>query len=49
MFDSVGKEVKRELVNSEDTTVDLSGLKSGIYLIRLTTDKGTKVGKIIKN
>jgi hypothetical protein len=49
VFDSVGKEVKREQVNATDKAVDLSGLKQGIYLIRLTTGKGTKVGKIIKN
>jgi hypothetical protein len=49
VFDSVGKEVRRELVNASDKTVDLSSLKSGMYLIRLTTDKGIKVGKIIKN
>jgi|GEM_PF-849196 len=46
--DVKGAEVYRNtLFNSQKVTIDISGLSSGIYLVRFTSDKGTAVKKIV--
>jgi hypothetical protein len=49
VFNSLGEEVKRQLVNATNNEFDLSNLKPGVYFIRIHTDKGTMNEKIIKN
>jgi photosystem II stability/assembly factor-like uncharacterized protein len=49
LMDMNGKVVKQVSVEDEFTTVEVSELLVGAYFVRLTTDKGTSVKKIIKN
>jgi hypothetical protein len=43
-----GQEVMKQQLHNRITQIDLSNLKSGIYLVRLTSDKSVFVEKIIK-
>jgi hypothetical protein len=48
IFDVAGKTIKEIKVNNVDlTTVDVSDLSKGIYLVKLTSNKATTVKKII--
>lgn len=48
LFDSIGRLITTELNNSTETDLDLSLQQSGIYFVKVYTDKGVKVEKIIK-
>jgi photosystem II stability/assembly factor-like uncharacterized protein len=49
IMDLNGKILKQADIDSELTTVDLSALARGAYLVKLSSDKGTAVKRIIKN
>lgn len=49
VIDFNGKTVKEFAIDNELTTVDVSGLNSGAYLVKLTTGEGSVVKRIIKN
>jgi hypothetical protein len=38
----------RTVITEPNTTIDVSGLKSGIYVIKIIGEKGVQVGKFIK-
>lgn len=44
IFDLLGK----QMLNSKDKNIDVSGLQKGIYLVKINTKNGTLVEKIIK-
>jgi Secretion system C-terminal sorting domain len=48
IYDATGKEVYTKNINDHNTTLDLSELQRGIYLLRLTNQLGTSSRKIIK-
>ena len=48
LFDLNGRTIQTVNVNSNKTTLDLSGLTSGIYLAKLETADGTAIQKIVK-
>ena len=48
LFDLHGRTIQNVNVNSNKTLLDLSGLTSGIYLIKIETESGTAFQKIIK-
>jgi uncharacterized repeat protein (TIGR01451 family) len=48
LFDIQGRVLMTQLVNDSRSTVDLSNYNSGVYFIKVTTEIGTKVEKIIK-
>jgi hypothetical protein len=43
-----GKLLKAERININQTTIDISNLKKGIYLIQVQTESGIKVEKFVK-
>ena len=48
LFDILGKQIDNVELQ-EDNSLDMSNLNSGIYLLKVTTDKGSIVKRIIKN
>lgn len=49
IYDSNGKNVKSQKINSEKGSIDVSALTKGMYIISGNTEKGTETFKIIKN
>ena len=49
LMDITGKIVKTLEVNSNEVTVDISNLSSGIYFVKVEGEFGTKYSKLIKN
>lgn len=49
IFNYAGQIVKRDIINGIETSLDLSQLQTGTYLIRLTTLTGTYTHKFIKS
>lgn len=49
IFNLTGQIVRVKTVNELATTIDMSGLASGTYLVRVTSDAATKTLKVIKN
>ncbi|HLA56889.1 MAG TPA: T9SS type A sorting domain-containing protein, partial [Flavobacterium sp.] len=49
LFDVQGRILQTNLVNENTATIDISGKQSGIYFLKITSDKGIKVEKIVKN
>lgn len=48
IYDVVGKEVKRFSVNTTKTTLDVSDLVKGVYLVKAKTETGIETKKFIK-
>lgn len=48
LFDIQGRQLQMNYVNETNTYFDLSNRASGIYFLKITTDKGVKVEKLIK-
>lgn len=49
LFDIQGRIITTKLSSSMETNLDLSQQASGVYLVKVYTDKGMKVQKVIKN
>jgi hypothetical protein len=43
-----GQQLLQQTITEPTTTIDVSGLKSGVYFVRLTGDKTVSVGKLLK-
>lgn len=48
LYDIQGRLLQTILVNDATATLDVSGRAAGIYFVKVTTDKGLKVEKIVK-
>jgi hypothetical protein len=48
VYNLLGKEVFRASVNGLNYSADISDLKRGIYIVKLSTDNSLKTFKIIK-
>lgn len=48
MFNVIGEEVLRAVLENNDQSFDISHLNSGIYFVRIETKKGTLTTKLIK-
>lgn len=48
MYDVQGRLLETGIVNDMDTTIDLAARQSGMYYVKVTTDKGVKVEKLLK-
>lgn len=48
LFDLSGKMVLNPNISSMPVRIDLSGLKTGIYVVRVITDKGIHRAKLVK-
>lgn len=49
LFDMNGKEVKKLTLTAQVTTIDISNLSSGTYVVKIFDGKQTVIKKIIKN
>jgi hypothetical protein len=47
-YDIQGRLLETDTVQSENATLDISAKPKGVYFVKVTTDKGIKVEKIIK-
>ena len=48
LFDIHGRVLQTNLVNENETTINISDKSNGVYFLKITSDKGVKVEKIIK-
>ena len=48
LFDIQGRLLQTQLADSTTTTLDFSGKSKGVYLVKVQTEKGIKVQKVIK-
>jgi hypothetical protein len=48
IINSIGQEVRQVAISDKNTSIDLSDLKDGIYVLRLSNGKGVKTLKMIK-
>jgi hypothetical protein len=48
MTDLNGRTVKSEKVNAAEGQISVSDLATGVYMMRITTDQGVAVKKIVK-
>ena len=49
MYSTLGQNLSNFTLNEENTSIDLSSLKKGIYLLKFLTNNGSFVKEIIKN
>ncbi|MFT3795671.1 T9SS type A sorting domain-containing protein [Flavobacterium sp.] len=48
LFDVQGRVIETKIGNHPNMTLDVSGKQNGLYLLKITTEQGTKVEKIVK-
>lgn len=48
LYDVQGRILETSLENSPSLTIDISSRQNGIYFLKITTDEGSKVEKIVK-
>ncbi len=48
LYDIQGRLLETSLENADHITLDLSNRQSGIYFVKITSDKGSKVEKVVK-
>ncbi|WP_166426965.1 T9SS type A sorting domain-containing protein [Flavobacterium psychrotolerans] len=48
MYDTNGRTVLSSTQNSENVVLNISALANGLYLLKLTTDEGSSIHKIVK-
>ncbi len=49
IYDVQGRIIATQISNSTHTTLDMSQLNAGVYLVKVLTENGVKVEKILKN
>jgi len=49
IYDVLGKRVLNQSLNGNESTIQLASIKSGVYIARITTEKGSQTIKFIKN
>ena len=49
IYDVYGRRLQSIVNNQQSLSIDVAGLKSGIYFIKINTNKGNIVKRIIKN
>ena len=48
VFDVQGRVLQTQIINNKDVKIDLSSRSDGVYFVKIQTEKGIKVEKIIK-
>jgi hypothetical protein len=43
-----GQQLLKQEITKQNTTIDISNLPSGVYIVHFTNDKTVEVGKFIK-
>ncbi len=49
LYDVQGRLLQTQIINNPSTTVDLSQQSNGIYFVKVVSDQGIKVEKVVKN
>jgi hypothetical protein len=49
VYDIKGRVLLNQNLNNTSNTIDISGLPSGMYLFKVTSDQGTATSKVVKN
>jgi len=49
LFDIQGRVLQTTIENKKETTIDLSKQSNGIYFLKISTEKGSKIERIIKS
>lgn len=49
LYDVQGRILEKSFENNTSTTLNLSERQSGIYFVKITSEKGSKVEKVVKN
>lgn len=49
LYDIQGRILEKSFQNSDTVSLDISNRQNGIYFIKITSEKGSKVEKIVKN
>ncbi len=49
LYDVQGRLLQTQIINNQSTTVDLSQQSNGIYFVKVVSDQGIKVEKVVKN
>jgi hypothetical protein len=48
LYDIQGRQLQVDYMNDTNVSIDISGRTAGIYFVKITTDRGVKVEKLIK-
>jgi hypothetical protein len=48
IYNSSGQQLLQREITEPTTTIDVSGWKSGVYVVKVIGEKGVNVGKFIK-
>ena len=48
VYDVLGKQIYIDQLTSDDTSIDVTNWRSGIYLIKLSSDQSTQTKRFIK-
>ena len=48
LYDVQGRILQTQIIDNQSSTLDISEKSNGIYFLKVTTDKGIKVEKIVK-
>ena len=48
VFDVLGKQIYRGQLTSDDTSIDVTNWRSGVYLVKLSSDQSTQTKRFIK-
>ncbi len=49
VYDATGKMVRTTEVSTNNVTIDVADLQTGVYIVNVTNEKGTQTSKFIKN
>jgi Secretion system C-terminal sorting domain len=49
LYDVQGRILEKRFENSDTVIIDLSNRDNGIYFLKITSEKGSKVEKVVKN
>ncbi len=48
VYDVLGKQIYRGQLTSDDTSIDVTNWRSGVYLVKLSSDQSTQTKRFIK-
>jgi uncharacterized repeat protein (TIGR01451 family) len=48
LFDVQGRLLETDLANSNETTFDISNKQNGVYFLKITSENGSKIEKVVK-
>ena len=48
IYDIEGRVLETDLINNNSAAIDITGKTNGLYFLKITSDKGSKVEKLMK-